>query len=281
MKKLSNFAALNAGVFMVAFGIHVFRNPNGFATGGVSGLSLLLYSALPFIPMGAIMLALNLAILALGYALLGKEKAAASAYGTIALSAMVWLMELAWPIARPLTNQKFLELVFSVLIPGVGSSLVFKAGATTGGTDIVAFIIKKYSSMKITTAMLAADFFIASAAIFIFGVEAGLYSILGVCMRSFLMDSIMESLHIYKIMVIISERNAEIKEFINLRLDRGATVHRAYGAYTKDEKEVITTVLNRRQAAVLQKFIKDVDPKAFITISNSTEIIGNRFGGFE
>jgi len=280
-QRAKNFAITNAGIFMVAFGIHVFRNPNGFATGGVSGLSLLLSEVLPHIPMGAIMLVLNLMILGLGFLFLGKEKTIMSAYGAIMLSALVWLMAVVWPITAPLTNQQFMVLIYSVLIPSIGSSLVFNSGASTGGTDIVALIIKKHSHMKIGTALLVADFLIAASAWWIFGIEAGLYSILGVCMRSFLMDSVMESLRIYKIMVIISDKNAEIKEFINVNLGRGATVHRAYGAYTQDEKEVITTVLSRRQASALQKFIKSVDPQAFITISNSTEIIGNKFGGFE
>ena len=125
------------------------------------------------------------------------------------------------------------------------------------------------------------DFTIAVSAGLLFGVGPMLYSVLGVIMKSFLLDSILENLRVYKIIVIISEKCKLICDFINNEIQRGATVHFAQGAYTGEMKEVITAVLGRRQAIKLQNFIKQNDPDAFITISNSTEIIGKGFGGFE
>jgi uncharacterized membrane-anchored protein YitT (DUF2179 family) len=280
-KKIIHFIIINAGLLMVAAGIVLFRNPNKFASGGVSGFSLLLTYYFPNLPVGVIMLAINALILGAGYLVLGKDKSVNSVYGTFALSGMIWLIEVLFPLSRPLTDQKFLELIYSVFIPGFGSALVFHYGATTGGTDVIAQILSKVFKWKITTSLLVTDFVIALAAGLLFGPEACMFSVLAVCLRSFLMDSVLESLRIFKIVVVISEKSAEIQHFICRDLKRGATVHFARGAYTVQEKEVITTVLNRRQAQRLQQFIKGVDPGAFITVSNTTEIIGLGFGKFE
>lgn len=280
-KQLIQFVGVNAGLLMVGFGIVFFRNPNKFASGGISGLSLLLTYFFPNLPVGGIMLLINAIILGLGYLILGRDRGAGSIYGTFVLSGMMWLIEILFPLVEPLTNQKFLELVYSVFIPGFGSALVFHFGATTGGTDIVAQIISKFCKWKISTSLLITDFIIALGAGLLFGVEACLYSVLGVCLRTFLMDAVMESLRIYKVVVIISEKSADIQHYICHVLHRSATVHSARGAYTVQEKEVVTTVLSRRQAIKLQQYIKAEDPSAFITVTNSTEIIGKGFGSFE
>ena len=281
-KYISNeFLLLNIGITMVAVGIHIFRNPNKFASGGISGLSLLLSYYFPFLPIGSMMFILNLLILGLGWLILGRESGSKSIYGTFALSGLIWLLEIIMPMKSALTNDKFLELIYSVFIPGFGSALVFHAGASTGGTDIVAQILKKLFHIRISYGLLMVDFLIALGAGVLFGVEACLFSVLGVCLKSFLMDSVLESLRIYKIMVIISGKSKIIYNYIINEINRGATVHMATGAYTVEQREVITTVLSRRQAFRLQQFIKKEDPAAFITISNSTEIIGKGFEGFD
>lgn len=266
---------------MFAFGVVVFRNPNNFASGGMAGISLLISSFFMEAPVGAIMMVLNIFALLLGYLFLGKKSGSRSVYGTFALAGFIWLLEVLIPLEGPITNQPFLELVYSVLIPGFGTALVFHFGATTGGTDIIAQVLSKYLKWKVSISLLVTDFLIALGAGLLFGVEAMLYSVLGVCLRTFAMDAVMESLKIHKVVVVISDKSAEIQEFISKELNRGATVHKARGAYTAHEKEVITTVLTRRQALRLQLFIKTHDPAAFITVSNSTEIIGLGFGKFE
>jgi len=276
-----DFVTLNVGLFMVAFGIHTFRNPNKFASGGISGLSLLLSFYFPVLPIGSLMFILNLIILGMGWFFLGKESGTKSVYGTFALSGMIWILEIIMPLKHPITDAKFLELIYSVFIPGFGSALVFHAGASTGGTDILAQMLKKFFHIRISYGLLMVDFLIALGAGVLFGVESCLYSVLGVCLKSFLLDSVLESLRIYKIMVIISGKSKIIYNYINNEIKRGATVHMATGAYTAGQREVITTVLSRRQAFQLQQFIKKEDPAAFITISNSTEIIGKGFEGFD
>ncbi|MDR2750882.1 MAG: YitT family protein, partial [Clostridiales bacterium] len=125
--KLKDFLAMNLGIFLVALGIHVFKNPNRFASGGVSGLSLIL-SHIVGLPVGSLMLFLNVAILILGFFFLGKDASIKTVYGSVSVSAVLWLMEIVAPMPKPLTGERFLELVFSVFVPGFGSALVFYSG---------------------------------------------------------------------------------------------------------------------------------------------------------
>jgi len=266
---------------MFAFGVVVFRNPNNFASGGMSGLSLLISSFFAGAPVGAIMMVLNVFVLILGYIFLGKRSGAGSIYGTFALSGFIWILEILIPLSAPITDAQFMELIYSVFLPGFGMALVFHCGANTGGTDIIAQILSKYFKIKVATSLLATDFLIALGAGLLFGIEAMLYSVLGVLMRTFLMDFVMENLKTRKIVVVISDKATEIQKFVTCELNRGATIHKAQGAYSNREISVTTTVLSRRQAIKLQQFIKDTDPAAFITISNSTEIIGNGFDRFD
>ena len=129
--------------------------------------------------------------------------------------------------------------------------------------------------------MLILDFIVAFGTGLVFGVEACLFSVLGVCLKSFVLDIVMENIHVFKIFVIISDQNSEIKRFICDELHRGATIHEARGAFTQQEHDVITTIVSRNQAQMLQNYIKSIDPKAFISITNSSHIIGNGFDRFD
>ena len=278
---IKNFIMVNFGILLVAIGVHAFKNPNKFALGGVSGLSIILSYFLAQWPIGWLMLGLNIILILLALVLLGRDVALKSAYGSFLLSGLVILFEWIVPIPHPLTDQRFLELLYGVFLPGIGSGIVFTYGATTGGTDIVAKILTKYFKTKVSISLLIIDFSIAAASGFLFGAETCLMSVLGVCVKIFVLDLLMESLQVYKIVVVVSEKSEQIKDFICHVLQRGATVHKATGAFTVEEREVITSVLSRRQARQLQAFIKSIDDMAFLTISNSSRIIGKGFGGFD
>jgi uncharacterized membrane-anchored protein YitT (DUF2179 family) len=226
-------------------------------------------------------LVMNVILLIAGLIFLGRRIIGKSVYCSIMLSVMIWGLEVLLPLNAPLTNQKLLELIFGVFLPGAGIALVFHYGATTGGTDIIAKILNKYLKIKISVAVLCSDFLVALAAGFVFGVEVGLFSIFGVCLKSFVLDSVLENLHISKNIVVISKEHQKIERFIIEQIERDATIHQARGVYTNEEKTVITTILSSHQAVKLQKFIKSVDSSAFITISNSSKIIGKGFESFD
>ena len=159
-------------------------------------------------------------------------------------------------------------------------SIVFDIGASTGGTDIVALILAKYTSMEIGKALMASDILIVLAAAWRFGMGTGLYCILGLIGKSFVVDGAIENIRLRKVCTIMTANPQPILDFIIKEMNRSATVEKAYGAYTHHELSVLVTVLTRRQALQLRNFLRENDPHSFITIVNSSEIIGKGFRSF-
>jgi uncharacterized membrane-anchored protein YitT (DUF2179 family) len=272
-----DFLLLNLGLFIVALGVHFFKVPNNFAIGGTTGVSIIAATLLPKLNVGSLMMIINVALIIVGFIFLGKKFTSGTIYSSIALSLFIWLLEIAIPVTKPLTDDKFLELCFAVILPSVGSGIVFNLGASTGGTDIVAMILSKHTSLEIGKALFISDFIITAAAGSIYGVKTGLYCLLGLLVKAFLLDDVIERINIRKQVMIVSKKSKDIEAFIINVLHRGATISKACGAYTGCEEEIITTVLGRRQAVALRDYIRSVDKDAFITIVNSSETIGKGF----
>ena len=160
------------------------------------------------------------------------------------------------------------------------SCLISVLQATTGGTDIVALILAKYTSMEIGKALMVSDILIVLAAAVRFGMGTGLYCILGLIGKSFVVDGAIENIRLRKVCTIMTANPQPILDFIIHDMNRSATVEKAYGAYTHHELSVLVTVLTRRQALQLRNFLRENDPHSFITIVNSSEIIGKGFRSF-
>ena len=269
--KLKFFALLNAGLFLTALGIELFKTPNHFAFGGTSGLSIVLAAVFPNLPVSAFMWILNMALVVLGFVFLGVRSMGWTIYSSIALSFFVSLCELAFPLSAPLTSDVFLELCFAVILPAIGSAIVFNIGASTGGTDIVAMILSKYTSLEVGRALMLSDLGIVLAAAIVFGPQVGLYSILGMILKSTVVDSAIESLNLRKVCTVVTRNPGPARDFIVEVLKRSATEQNATGAYTREPAWVLMTVLTRHQAALLRDFLRKNDPHAFITIVNSSE----------
>ena len=275
--KLKFFALLNTGLFLTALGIELFKTPNHFAFGGTSGLSIVLAAVFPNLPVSAFMWILNMVLVVLGFVFLGVRSMGWTIYSSIALSFFVSLCELAFPLSAPLTSDVFLELCFAVILPAIGSAIVFNIGASTGGTDIVAMILSKYTSLEVGRALMLSDLGIVLAAAIVFGPQVGLYSILGMILKSTVVDSAIESLNLRKVCTVVTRNPGPARDFIVEVLKRSATEQNATGAYTREPAWVLMTVLTRHQAALLRDFLRKNDPHAFITIVNSSEIIGKGF----
>lgn len=275
-EKLIYFLLLNFGLAVLAAGVHFFKAPNNFAFGGTSGISILISSLTPF-NVGTAMLLINAVLVVIGLVFLGPKRMGVTIYSSMALSVFVDLFERIWPMSAPFTDDKFLELCYAVILPAVGSAVVFNIGASSGGTDIVAMILSDKTSIEIGKALLLSDFLIALAAGGLYGVRTGMYCVLGLLAKAFVVDGVIENINIRKKITIVSQHPDEILEFIINDLKRGATVYTAHGAFSGRDEEVITTVLGRRQAVLLRNYIRRVDPASFITIVNSSETIGKGF----
>lgn len=271
------FLLLNFGLVLLAAGIHFFKSPNNFAMGGTSGISIIAATLLPHMDVGTFMFIINGVLIVLGLVFLGRAVIGATLYSSVALSFYVWVLERAVPMARPFTDDTFLELCYAVILPAAGSAIIFNIGASSGGTDIIAMILKKYSSMNIGTVLMLVDIASVVASYFIFGVETGLFSTIGLAAKSLVIDDVIENINLCKCFNIICDDPKPICDFIINGLNRSATVYHAEGAFTHHDKTVIMTTMKRSQALKLRNYIKRVEPTAFMLISNSSEIIGKGF----
>ena len=278
MKKLNSFAVMNIGCIMLAAGVYFFKIPNGFVTGGVSGMGTIL-AQITHWSAGAWIWTLNIALLLLGFLFLGKETGIKTVYCSMLYSAMTYIFEYVFPMVQPLSDQPLMELIYAMLLTSIGSAMIFNTAASAGGTDIIALIMKKFTSLNIGRALLITDFIVAASSFFVFSAEAGLFSMLGLFSKAFLVDGVIESFNTCKYFIVITSKREEISEYIIKTLHHGVTVSDAIGEYTKEPKSMIHTVCRRAEAIKLRNKIKAIDPHAFIIITTSSEIIGRGFRG--
>ncbi|HQE70671.1 MAG TPA: YitT family protein, partial [Atopobiaceae bacterium] len=182
--KLRFFLLLNLGLILTALGIVLFKSPNRFALGGTSGLSIILSTLNPGLPVSAVMWIVNTALVVLGFIFLEKRAIGWTVFSSFALSLYVSLFEWLIPLSAPLTDDTLLELIFAVMLPSIGSALVFNIGASTGGTDILAMILRRHTSLEIGRALLFCDTGIVGWAVVLYGPRIGLYCILGLIAKT-------------------------------------------------------------------------------------------------
>lgn len=267
---------ITLSTLVIAVGIYFFKFPNDFTFGGVSGLSVVLGKVTPWSP-ATVNLVLNVLLIAAGFLFLGRSFGIKTVYSSLLLSGAVWLLEKLIPMSQPLTDEPMLELVFAVALPAFGSALLFNGGASSGGTDIIAMILKKHSSVNIGRALFYSDLLITLSSFFVFNIKTALFSCLGLLTKSLVIDSVIENINLSKYFSVICSDPQPICEFIMKKLNRSATVCDATGAYSHTHKAVILTVMNRVQAVQLRRFIRQTEPGAFILVCNTSEIIGKGF----
>ena len=271
------FLLVNLGVLLLTCGVYFFKLPNHFSTGGVSGLAILLGSVVP-VSTATLMAVINIALLVLGYLFLGREFGFWTTYCSLMYSAETWLLEELFPMTAPFTDQPLLELCFAMMLPAVGSALLFNYNASSGGTDIIAMILKKYTTISdVGKGLFLSDSVIALASFFFFGAETGLFSMLGLFLKSFVVDSVIESINLCKFFSIVTSKPQEICDYIIHELHHSSTVVDGQGAFSHQDKKVVLTAVRRGEAVRLRQKCKQIDPHSFMFITNTSEIIGKGF----
>ena len=276
---LSNFLIMTVGVFLLTVGVYFFKIPNGFSTGGVSGIGTILGKVIPVeaITPGVLITVINIALLFVGLFVVGQEFGIKTVYCSLMFSGGTMLFEWLAPLDGPITEEPVLDLICAILLTAIGSALMFRVGASSGGTDIVAMILKKYTSLDIGKALLVTDFLIASSAFFVFGVQTGIFSLLGLFAKAFVVDGVIESIGTCKYFTIITTKKEEIGEYITRTIHHGFTELHGVGGFTGEDRAVLLTVCKRIEGAHLRRFCKEVDPHSFIIVSDTSEIIGKGF----
>ncbi|MCB2352805.1 YitT family protein [Clostridium estertheticum] len=274
---IKEYILITVGIALVALGLYFFLIPNDLAVGGVSGLAMVINQYMPGLTIGALMFVLNIVLFVVGFMFIGSSFGVRTMYASFGLSGMIWVLEKLFPMSGSITNDIFLELIFGILIGAVGMGMVFNQNASTGGTDIIAKMLNKYFHLEIGKSLLIADFFITILAGVAFGPRIGMYALLGVIINGYTVDAVIAGINNCKKVEVVSSKGEEIKRFIIEDLNRGATLYMAKGAYTNDEKEIITTVLGKKQFIKLKNHIKEIDKAAFIITYNVHETVGEGF----
>lgn len=276
MKNFKEILLLTVSTLIVTVGVYIFKFPNNFSFGGVTGMAVVLGKVLPMSP-GMITFAINMLLIVIGFIFLGKDFGIKTIYVSLLMSAGLWAMEYILPLKEPVTDEPLLELAFAVALPALGQAILFNIGASSGGTDIVAMILRKNTSIDIGRALFLSDIIITLTAFPLFGVKTGLLSFFGLMVKTLVIDGVIESINLCKYFNVVCDNPEPICNFIVNNLNRSASVIDAQGAFSHKNKYIILTVLKRSQAVQLRMFIKQVEPGAFILISNTSEIIGRGF----
>jgi uncharacterized membrane-anchored protein YitT (DUF2179 family) len=273
---VKEYSIITISTLIIVFGIYFFKFPNNFTFGGVTGLSVIIGHISPISP-GTANLIINILLLIIGFLVLGKKFAVKTIYACMLLSVCISALEHYLPLKAPLTDEPLLELIFAVSLPAFGSALLFNIDASSGGTDILAMILKKYTSFDIGHALFLSDILITLSAFLVFDIKTALFSFIGLMAKSLAIDNAIESINLAKYFNVVCSEPQVICDYIVNKLRRSATVCDAQGAFSHNHKYIIFTAMRRSQAVQLRRFIKRVEPGAFILISNTSEIIGKGF----
>ncbi len=277
MSLLKNYLAITIGVLIVALGICFFLIPANLATGGITGLSMIIHDLVPTLSIGQILLVLNVILFVVGFLTIGKEFGAKTIYASFLLTGTIFIFDTYFKIKAPLVDDLLVNLIVGILIQGVGLGIVFNQEASTGGTDIIAKILNKYFHLEIGKSLLIADFTVVSLAAYSFGIDLAIYAFLGIVMNGLIIDMAIEGFNQKLNVSIISKDSDIIQRFIVEKLERGATIYTAKGAYTMRDKEIVTSIMDKKEFIRLKGYVKGVDPNAFVMVSNVREVLGEGF----
>ncbi len=260
------------GAAIIAIGFNVFLLPNQVASGGVSGISTILHGIFGWNP-GFIQYAFNIPLFIAGVLFLGKKFGIKSFIGTVTLPLIVLLTN-SW---GPWTDNPLLGALFGGIVVGLGIGLVFKGNASTGGTDLLAQIITKYTGISLGTSVLLIDGIIAISAAIVFDLEKGLYALIGLYVTTKTIDIIQLGFSQSKMVYIITVKQDEVRDAIYAEINRGVTKLPAIGGYTRETRPVLMVVVYQTEFTKLKQLIKSVDPSAFVIVSNAYEVLGEGF----
>lgn len=276
-RKIKNFLLLNLGTLIIALGIHFFKYPNNFALGGVSGISVVLGEVISFATPATAAFAINIILIVLAFLLIGKSFAGKTVYSSILLSVLLLALERFAPLEQPLTDEGLLELFIAIGASALGAAILFNMQASSGGTDIIAMIIKKYTNADIGMALMISDLVIAISTFFVFDVKTGLLSSSGLILKGLIVDATINRFNRSKLFTIVTSKPKEVGDYVTNFLQRSCTRMEATGEYTGEKRSVFLCAVDLNQAAVLQKRVKELDEHAFIIVNTPSEISGRGF----
>lgn len=262
------------GCFIMAASTSLFLLPNQLSSGGFTGIATITYYLFN-IPVGIFILTLNIPFFIIAFIKVGKGVAIKGIIGTAILSAFIDFLD----NFNPLTDDRFLACIYGGILSGIGTAIVLKANASTGGTDLITYIIKAFKPHYRTSSLIVIiDIaIILLNVIFFREIEIGLYSAITIWLLGKMIDIVFEGIYFTKTMYIVSDKYEEIANEIGKNINRGSTGIYAKGMYTNEEKMMLWCVASRGEAAKIRNIVDEIDDRAFIVISGAREAWGKGF----
>lgn len=267
---------ITLGTMIITLGVYFFKFPNSFCFGGVTGIAVVIGRLTSWSASTATFI-LNAILLLVGFLFLGRQFGFKTVYATVLMSVLLWSLERIHPMDATLTDQLYLEFVLAILLSSLGSAILFNVGASSGGTDILALIIQQKTGYDTGSTLFISDVAITIASFCVFDIQSGLFSLTGLLAKTLAVNFAIRDMKLSKYFQIVCDDPRPICAFITERLHHSATVCQGIGAFSHGKKYIVFAVLGRSQAILLRNFVKETQPNSFITICNSSEIIGKGF----
>ncbi|MCI6693881.1 MULTISPECIES: YitT family protein [unclassified Clostridium] len=273
---LREYILILIGVFLVAISLEYFFIPNNIAAGGLTGLAIVINHYIPSISTGPLVFIMDLFLFVIGFIFLGKNFGVKTIVSSFSLAGMMTIIETYFN-PKAITNDLMLAAIFGTFITAIGMAIVFNANASTGGTDTIAKILNKFFHIDIGKSLLAVDFIVTLLGAVTFGINIGLYGLLSVIINGIAIDKVIEGFQVCKEVTVISTKSDEIGKFIMDELERGCTFLKGVGGFSGKDTYILYAVLGRNEFIKLKQYISKIDPKAFITVGEVHEVMGEGF----
>ena len=275
IRAIKDYAFILVGTLITAIGLDVYLIPNRIAAGGISGVSTILYHLLG-IPAGGSMFVMNLALFVVAFFFLGRSFGLRSIISSVALAFFIDFFR--YVVVIPVfTGNLLLSTLFGDILTGIGMGLIFYKNASTGGTDILAKIVNKYTRVSVGKCLLLIDALVTIGAGFAFGAEMAMFALLAIYINTRTIDVIMDGIYDTRQLIIISDKQEEISRCILNKVGRGVTRLLGQGAYTCEKRYVLLTYIKRTEVNRVLYYIRRIDPQAFVTIVRATDVMGKGF----
>lgn len=272
LAKAMEYIYVILGAFIIALAFNVLLLPNHVASGGVSGISTIINYLTGWTP-AYIQWAFNIPLFFAGVFFLGYQFGIKTFVGTMIMPLFVYLTS-DWTVW---THEPLVAALFGGVLVGIGLGIVFRGKASTGGTDVIAQILHKFTNLSLGICVALIDGFVVIAAMFVFDIESGLYALIGLFATSKTIDLVQVGLNQSKTVLIISEKQDEIRHAILFQIDRGITRLSAKGGYTEDDRQILLCVIAQSEFSRLKGVIKEIDPNAFVVVMSASEVMGEGF----
>ena len=269
---IKEFTAITFATAIVAAAVFFFLVPSTVSVGSISGLAIVIGNFIP-LPISAITMILNVALLIVGFLLIGREFGGKTVYTSVLLPVIIGIFERAFPNFVSINGDPFIDMLCYIFLVSVGLAMLFNRNASSGGLDIIAKLMNKFLHMELGNAMSISGMVVALSSALVSDLKIVVLSVLGTYLSGIVLDYFIFGFNIKKRVCIVSPKEEEIRQFILHELHSGATIYEAYGAYNLDPRREIITIVDKNEYAKLMSFIERTDPNAFVTVYTVNKII--------